>query len=820
MKKPDRLWALVILFSLLFFTISSFAGDEFGVNTVLLHEQIILPFGEDSCELGSATIKDKNLETILYANNVQIITELFPEFNATTDIEQESPFLPGMVIHNIDLENVFNFMLTKEAEMVSLIEDLNLYSDALFAEQSSYWNGFAALRYDMTNPDEYYDELWYMDAWDGGTVVPVLQGPDVDAPEAWYFHTGSPNLWIAILDFGVLGQYVDLGGDVDVRVHQPVRYWGAIDGNPHGTAVAGIFGGLANNGAGIAGMHWNCQIQNYRVNNGDRAVFYSIRNCLEIENPCRIVNVSGGFRNNDGPAYSLLGNYLFAQAYKMGALIVCARGNEATGVYDDHEIYPAGFGEFILSVGATTINPTDYSQAPLSSNSLFGDDMDLVAPGGDVNHQLTVADGSYPPLVPPLTDVVRGYGTSFSAPHATGLAGLVHDYAEESWGVQLLADDLQAILKQTTVWHANMTDEDHYGSGLLNAYKAMQLVSPCNTIHHRLEAIGTPTVQTLGGIQDVIFVGYDAEVPLAGESVYLKSVTLPISFSDFGIGPLDEVPYVWGNSWNSQGSFTSGIEKKVINGYNFKVPFCDVVPGTVTQSGCVLRTFVFCDLNGDYIPMNPTDPNFNLYFTVVERNSEPMTAPTSLTLTASQNQHPQLNWTDSPSLSVDHYMAIAQYTCGGESYTEYYEPIEQGWEDDTFLIQLHGACTAEYWVRAVDACENQSESSNMVHTRGLGGILKEANLDPMLPDHFALNNIYPNPFNSEVRVDFQLPEASHVIARIYSIEGRNCGELISGNLRAGYHQVAWQANSLASGVYIIQFEAGDFRAIRKIVLMK
>ena len=48
----------------------------------------------------------------------------------------------------------------------------------------------------------------------------------------------------------------------------------------------------------------------------------------------------------------------------------------------------------------------------------------------------------------------------------------------------------------------------------------------------------------------------------------------------------------------------------------------------------------------------------------------------------------------------------------------------------------------------------------------------------------------------------------------------NPNALISGNLKAGYHSVVWDANSNASGVYFVKMLAGEYVNTQKLMLIK
>jgi hypothetical protein len=60
-----------------------------------------------------------------------------------------------------------------------------------------------------------------------------------------------------------------------------------------------------------------------------------------------------------------------------------------------------------------------------------------------------------------------------------------------------------------------------------------------------------------------------------------------------------------------------------------------------------------------------------------------------------------------------------------------------------------------------------------------------------------------------------LSERSDVTIRIYyDVMGRRIATLLNENRPAGYHNVVWDAGSVASGTYIYMIQAGEFASVR------
>ena len=88
------------------------------------------------------------------------------------------------------------------------------------------------------------------------------------------------------------------------------------------------------------------------------------------------------------------------------------------------------------------------------------------------------------------------------------------------------------------------------------------------------------------------------------------------------------------------------------------------------------------------------------------------------------------------------------------------------------------------------------------------------------PQNFVLEQNYPNPFNPSTTIRFRLKNSSQVTLRIYDLSGREVITLVDGRLNAGEHAVRWQANSIASGVYVYELKAGGFVETKKMLLLR
>ncbi|MCF7921009.1 MAG: carboxypeptidase regulatory-like domain-containing protein [Candidatus Cloacimonetes bacterium] len=89
-----------------------------------------------------------------------------------------------------------------------------------------------------------------------------------------------------------------------------------------------------------------------------------------------------------------------------------------------------------------------------------------------------------------------------------------------------------------------------------------------------------------------------------------------------------------------------------------------------------------------------------------------------------------------------------------------------------------------------------------------------------IPAETSLQSIYPNPFNPETRICFQLAETAPVKISIYNLKGEKVIDLVNRNYNAGYYNYTWNARDMGSGIYFISVTIGDYNRTQKVLLLK
>lgn len=112
------------------------------------------------------------------------------------------------------------------------------------------------------------------------------------------------------------------------------------------------------------------------------------------------------------------------------------------------------------------------------------------------------------------------------------------------------------------------------------------------------------------------------------------------------------------------------------------------------------------------------------------------------------------------------------------------------------------------------------ENGNHVYNQDGQVVVASATPNAGLAGSYALAQNFPNPFNGQTSFTFSIPSDELVSLKVFDLLGRDVATVISKNLEAGVHTVNWNAEGLASGVYMYKLTAGSFAETKKLVFMK
>jgi mono/diheme cytochrome c family protein len=93
-------------------------------------------------------------------------------------------------------------------------------------------------------------------------------------------------------------------------------------------------------------------------------------------------------------------------------------------------------------------------------------------------------------------------------------------------------------------------------------------------------------------------------------------------------------------------------------------------------------------------------------------------------------------------------------------------------------------------------------------------------VDRVIPENFSINNIYPNPFNPVVNIEYSLITSGLVNINIFDLNGQLVDRLFTGNQVVGEHSISWDASGMSSSIYIIMIQSGNIMLTDQLILIK
>ncbi len=88
------------------------------------------------------------------------------------------------------------------------------------------------------------------------------------------------------------------------------------------------------------------------------------------------------------------------------------------------------------------------------------------------------------------------------------------------------------------------------------------------------------------------------------------------------------------------------------------------------------------------------------------------------------------------------------------------------------------------------------------------------------PQKYSLKQNYPNPFNPTTIIEYYVPKISYVSLKVYNVLGQFVTSLYKGYRPAGNYTTTFNADNLASGVYLYQLTSGNSVKTKKMLLIK
>jgi hypothetical protein len=124
-----------------------------------------------------------------------------------------------------------------------------------------------------------------------------------------------------------------------------------------------------------------------------------------------------------------------------------------------------------------------------------------------------------------------------------------------------------------------------------------------------------------------------------------------------------------------------------------------------------------------------------------------------------------------------------------------------------------------------DTNPNFTDASSFFRLSATPTDVKDQADNTRIPSNFVLFDNYPNPFNPETMIKYQLSQNAHVELAIFNLLGQKVRVLVDGAHTTGSYEVRWDGtddfgNQVSSGIYVYRLKAAGFTDSKKMVLLQ
>lgn len=784
-----------------------------------------------------------------YGMNDLLILQFKPNYNRQ-QIDDINRVNGVEIVQKIDVSGGQTFLakVTPSANL-NAMEMSNKYYERGFVNYSEPSLYVTNVLCDTVN-DPFYPQQWSLR--NVGNNVPtnppnVVADADMDVDSAWNVTKGDSTVIVAIVDTGVDTTHPD--------IRRVFGYdFANMDGNPnddgnHGTACAGIVAATGNNNLGVSGVAYRCKIMPIKILNSAGSIpGYHVAAqgfIWAYQNGASVLSCSWGFV---GGASSLLMNSMNDAARYgrngKGCVICIASGNEDTSPMRFPSISPDV--DQVVVGGLTPCNKRKSPSDGCSNETwgaCYGPTLDIVAPCVKIYTTDRVGSAGYS-----TGDYYAEFnGTSSATPNAAGVCALIISAnpnltrKEVEALISLSAEKVGTYSYTTVKEYGNWNNEMGYGR--INARLSLALISSLfdrvsPNIYHDSPALSSPdsiarTVSAI--IRDNKMLATGTNRP----RLYYRVNGGAFNFVNATTNVLDTFKFTIPGQTNGSvidyyfaaqdTALTPNISTLPAGGsgvnppgttaptvfYTYKIGKYRVQSSLTAPKVCVNNTTIYDTIFVSGIPDSIVDVDVKLNIS----NRDDQDVDVFLLKESFQSELTTDNGSSNDSYvnTIFDDEAATPITSGTAPYTGRFRP-------ETPLTVFDAKTPNGMWILRYtdDATTGFNSSLDSWSIEITYGTIVGIQQTVTIPSEFSLGQNYPNPFNPVTKVIYGLPGNSFVKIKLFDVTGKETAVLVNSQQTAGMHELLIDANSLklSSGIYFYQIEAGDYKEVRKMILVK
>jgi subtilisin-like proprotein convertase family protein len=813
-----------------------------------------------------------------YTTNEIIVK--FKKYVSQSEIENTNRFYGTSIIEKVDnSDNVYLLSVTSRGEEGSdnvfdvsnkyvLLDNIVEFAQPNFIREGMLLSEDNAMTPPPMPNDPLVTQMWHVK--NTGNNIPDnvqgIPGCDMNLDSAWAITTGNPNVLIAITDTGVDTNHVDLRNNLCDRS----LWYDAVDNNQrpydqyyHGTGVTGCTSAIGNNDTGTVGVAYTCKCMPIRVFGPYPYGFTTDLILAKGLNwawmhGASVINCSWGGGVPTPLISDAIQNSVHLGRSGRGALVFAGSGNDNV----DSILYPASMPEVIAVGGLSPCNerknPHSCDFNLLDSNQFwgasYGAGLSIVAPCTFIG-----TTELSPPPNPPYYWCICGNGTSCSSPLAAGVGALIF-----SKNGNLSGDSARMIIEKTArkvgnysynVLLPNGRWDYEMGYGRIDAKDALDMtpsgpptgsdiIPPAITIYPPESGVFNGNVSVNAVISDNTGVSAGVNMPrlyyhtiqnsqmqvifgtfTSANNYKFTFPRIPSSMSlYYYIAAQDNYSNVTTYPLGGRGSNPPGSVKPPKMMFLRNTPTYDTnfaatnVPIQIVAPRPATFYSVF------HNPVNKTVLDVDCWFNITHNFDSDL----SLTLISPGGTEITISGGvgDSSRNFINTYLDDEAPVPIDDSsvhapFTGHFKPVQKLWFFD-------GENSGGDWTLKI--LDNSFGDVGALTSWGMKITYSSGPDYVQIPDRFALVRNYPNPFNPQTRIVFNVPFAANIKIVLYDLTGRLVKTILNERRGPALEDFVdfnissvngGNGNGIASGVYFYSLIADDkFIESKKMVLLK
>ena len=793
-----------------------------------------------------------------------VINEILVQFKSSVSQNQIDNYIRTNgfeIVQPLNVSGGTSYVLKVPASLQMYTLDVAnmVYSTGLvnWSEPNFYFHGLLS----FTPNDQYYPMQWSIR--NTGTNIPGTgtgtAGCDMRVDSAWNLTLGRSQCKVSMVDTGIDTTHEDLMANLTTGYDFINGHAGYYDDYNHGTCTAGIVAAIGNNTIGISGIAPSCKLIGVKIfNSGGSTTSTAITNGLMYswQQGGWISSNSWGGGTPVAAADQTIQDGTTTGRSGKGTVFCFASGNNNGAL-----TWPST-NAYVIAVGGNSPCAQRKSTTSCDGETWWGADygtgLHVVAPCVKVYATDRMGTAGYDP-----SNYFSTFnGTSSATPNCAGVCALMLSLdSTQRWDtvrVRLCrtADKIGSYSYTTTGPIASLgsTWNNEMGYGKVNAYRLLtSLGPPPPPVSHDIYVgpflsfpgfflINTPyTIRTR--VQNVGS-SNETAVPIR---FYINGTLTNTTNVNLTSNQVDSVSNTW--TPTSAGVYTlkyisalstdtirsDDTVQATISVYATIPPLCEGFNSTtfpptgwsITGTG---STYWAREPQSGY-NLGTGSARFNSWSAPSGSIGNLITS-TFNAATTSPNDSLMFDYAYCPYFTSNEQLIIQSSTNNGTSFTTL---VTMNYTD---LTTTTSCANSEFTPSAASDWKTKKVGlpvgTNKVNIEAVSAFGNDIWVDSIcvklfvgvqpisgdVPKVYSLSQNFPNPFNPSTRIEFALPKAGQVKLVVYNVLGAEVTTLINENLQTGYHTVSFNGTNLASGVYFYKLTAGDFTAVKKMLMIK